>query len=94
MNFGNGVFTYRHGVSVAQIVIFSFFLYVARHFKLSNRSGWSTISTFSIFRIVGGSCLLALINDRSDGILLAVFVCESQGVLLVIFLLVEILQDM
>lgn len=94
MDSGNGIFTYRHGISVAQIVVFSFFLYVSRHFKLSNRSGWSTISIFSIFRIVGGSCLLALINDDSDGLLITAFVCESQGVLLVLFLLVEILQDM
>lgn len=94
MDPGNGVFSYRHGMSVGQIFVSSFFLYIAGLFKRSNRSGWSTKSTFSLFRIVGGSCLLALINDRSDVLWVVAFVCEWKGVLLVLFLLVEVLQDM
>ncbi|MBE3048560.1 hypothetical protein IMZ48_39875 [Candidatus Bathyarchaeota archaeon] len=91
---GDGIFTYRHGVAAAQIGVFSIFLLVASHFKRSNRSGWLTISNFSIFRIVGASCLIALIKDPSKGLFITAFVCESQGVLLVLFLLVKILKIM
>ena len=94
MAFGDGTFTYRHGVSVAQIVVFALFLLAATHFKRLNRDCWLVISTISIVRIVGASCLLALIHDESTAVFVVAFVCESQGVLLVLFLLLEILQRM
>ncbi|KAJ5156333.1 hypothetical protein N7492_009136 [Penicillium capsulatum] len=89
---GDGVFRYRDGVAVAQIVAFAIPLLCALYFRYIRQIGWFCIGVFVLLRIVGASCKLATIKQDSDGLLAAIFVCESLGMILIIFLLLEMLE--
>ncbi|KAK9852254.1 hypothetical protein MYU51_008657 [Penicillium brevicompactum] len=89
---GDGIFTYRDGISVAQIVIFSTPLLLAVYFKCTGRIGWFCIGIFSLLRLIGASCKLAAINSHARGLSAAIFVCESLGMILIMFLLLELLE--
>lgn len=88
----DGTFTYRDGISVAQIAVFSPPLLFALYFTYIRRIGWFCIGVFSLLRLVGASCKLAAINNDARGLSAAVFVCESLGMILIIFLLLEMLE--
>lgn len=90
--YGDGVFRYRDGISVAQIVAFSASLTFAYYFRQMKRIGWFCIGAFSIIRIVSASCFLALINSDTFNLRATVFVCESLGIMLFIFIFVELLM--
>jgi hypothetical protein len=92
MSAGDGIFTYRHGIAVAQLVFFSISLFLAIYFKYGHRNGWFCIGVFSIFRVVGAGCMLGTITNDPSGVLTAVFVCESFGLALLLFLLLELLH--
>ncbi|KAE8150738.1 hypothetical protein BDV25DRAFT_129351 [Aspergillus avenaceus] len=89
---GDGVFRYRDGIAVAQIVCFSAAILTAYYFRWTRRIGWFCIGVLALFRLVGAGCMLGTINKDSDGLWAGVFVCESLGVLLIIFLLLEMLE--
>ncbi|CAG8957479.1 hypothetical protein HYFRA_00011460 [Hymenoscyphus fraxineus] len=63
-----GSFDYRDGISIIQIIVFPIFLWVGLKFKMEQKPGWFGISFLSLCRIVGGSCILALINRNSRGL--------------------------
>jgi hypothetical protein len=92
MSAGDGIFTYRHGIAVAQLVFFSVSLFLAVYFKYGHRNGWFCIGVFSIFRLVGAGCMLGTITNGSSGVLTGVFVCESFGLAFILFLLLELLH--
>lgn len=91
---GDGVFLYRDGIAVAQIIAFILPLLFAIYFRYIRQIGWFCIGVFALLRIIGASCKLATINNNSHGLSAAIFVCESLGMILVIFLLLEILERM
>ncbi|PLN83559.1 hypothetical protein BDW42DRAFT_164668 [Aspergillus taichungensis] len=89
---GDGVFRYRDGIAVAQVVLFSAAVLAALRFRWTRRIGWFCIGVLSIFRLVSASCMLQTIHHDTDNYWAAIFVCESLGVLLIIFLLLEMLE--
>lgn len=91
---GDGVFRYRDGIAVAQVVFFSAAVLAALRFRWTRRIGWFCIGVLSIFRLVSASCMLQTIHHDTDNYWAAIFVCESLGVLLIIFLLLEMLERM
>ncbi|KAL2127161.1 hypothetical protein VTI74DRAFT_11220 [Chaetomium olivicolor] len=91
MSGGDGIVTYRHGIAIAQLFLFSVALFFAVYFKLGHRNGWFCIGVFSIIRTVGAGCMLGTITQDSDGLWAGVFVCESLGMVLIVFLLLEFL---
>jgi len=91
MSGGDGVFTYRHGIAVAQLVVFTVTLSFAVYFKYGHRNGWFCVGVFSIFRIVGAGCMLGTITNDAGSVWAGVFVCESFGMVLIIFLQLELL---
>lgn len=91
---GDGIFTYRDGIAIFQVVAFSVPLIFAIYFRLSRRIGWFCVGVFSLLRLIGASCKLAAINNDSRGLSAAIFVCESLGMILIIFLLLEMLERM
>lgn len=91
---GDGVFQYRDGIAVAQIIAFSAPLLAAIYFRYIHHIGWFCIGVFVLLRLIGASCKLATINNDSHGLWAAIFVCESLGMILIIFLLLEMLERM
>ncbi|RYP15711.1 hypothetical protein DL765_005551 [Monosporascus sp. GIB2] len=89
---GDGVFAYRHGIAVTQLVLFALSLAFAVYCRISRRNGWFCIGVFSIFRIVGAGCMLGTITNDSDSVWAGVFVCESFGMILIVYLLLEFMQ--
>ncbi|KAJ5092476.1 hypothetical protein NUU61_007346 [Penicillium alfredii] len=88
----DGLFTYRDGIAVAQVVLFSIPLLFAIYFKFTHRIGWFCIGVFTLLRLTGASCKLATIHNDSHGLWAGIFVCESLGMILIIFLLLELLE--
>ncbi|KAJ5100603.1 hypothetical protein N7456_006655 [Penicillium angulare] len=88
----DGVFGYREGIAVAQIVAFSPPLLCAVYFKIQHQIGWFCIGVFTLLRLISAACKLALIDHESHGLWAAIFVCESLGMILIIFLLLEMLE--
>ncbi|KAJ5110032.1 hypothetical protein N7532_002677 [Penicillium argentinense] len=89
---GDGNFTYRDGIAVAQIVSFSVPLLYALYFRWMRQIGWFCIGVFTLLRIIGASCKLATISNDLQGLWATIFVCESLGMILIIFLLLELLE--
>jgi hypothetical protein len=89
---GDGIFRYRDGIAVVQVVAFSISLLFGVYFRYAHQIGWFCISVFSLFRLIGASCMLGTIRKDSHGLWAGVFVCESLGMILIIFLLLEILE--
>jgi hypothetical protein len=89
---GDGIFRYRDGIAVVQVIAFSLSLLFGVYFRYAHQIGWFCISVFSLFRLIGASCMLGTIRKDSDGLWAGVFVCESLGMILIIFLLLEILE--
>lgn len=89
-----GSFEYRDAVSVIQIAVFPIFLWLGLKFKNEQKPGWFGIGFLSLCRIIGGSCMLALISRNTRGLWAAVLVCEAIGFLLLVFLLLELLEKM
>ncbi|KAH7144152.1 hypothetical protein B0J13DRAFT_40627 [Dactylonectria estremocensis] len=85
-------FQFRDGVAVAQIPLFSIFLFYGILFQRQHKNGWFGISFFSAIRLIGASCMLATIHSDSRGVWAAVFVCESLGLVLITFVLLNLLQ--
>lgn len=75
--------TYRHGISILQLIIYfpslflSIFL-VVRH-GLNKSSGFLFLTIFALTRIVGACCDLATINNPSTGLYIAAAICSSIG---------------
>ncbi|KAL2260220.1 hypothetical protein VTK26DRAFT_5858 [Humicola hyalothermophila] len=91
MSGGDGVVTYRHGIAIGQLVLFSVAMCFAVYFKLRYRNGWFCIGVFSAIRVIGAGCMLGTISKDSDGLWAAVFVCESLGMVMMVILLLEFL---
>ncbi|KAK6007730.1 hypothetical protein QM012_004544 [Aureobasidium pullulans] len=89
--YSDGVFRYRDGISVVQIITFSISFIFAVSFYWTQRIGWFCIGAFSLIRLVSASCYLAIMNNDSDSLWATVFVCESLGIMLIIFLFLELL---
>ncbi|EHA50632.1 hypothetical protein MGG_06584 [Pyricularia oryzae 70-15] len=85
-------FGYRHGISVLQIVAFSFALPCAVWMACTRRNGWFGIGGLSIIRLVGASCLLATLSNNSRRVWAGAYVCENLGIALLTFLLLGILE--
>ncbi|KAI1270470.1 hypothetical protein F5Y18DRAFT_421964 [Xylariaceae sp. FL1019] len=68
MSGGDGIFTYRHGIAVAQLVLYTVSLAFAAYFKYAHRNGWFCIGVFSIFRIIGAGCMLGTITNDADSV--------------------------
>lgn len=78
-----GVFTYRDGVAVAQMVCFAIFLgfgflLCSRH-GFSRSSGWLILLTFSILRLLASAFQLATINYPSRSVYGGALICQSIG---------------
>lgn len=80
-------FRYRDGIAVAQIIVFTCFLFVGIIIGLQKKIGWFGLMTISIIRLVGASCMLATIQNSSQSVWAAVFVCESLGLIILTYLL-------
>lgn len=89
-----GSFGYREGIAVDQIAAFTVPLLCAAYFKAQHQIGWFFLGVFTLLRLIGASCKLALIDHDSHGLWAAIFVCESLGLILIIFLLLEMLERM
>jgi hypothetical protein len=89
---GGPGFTYRGGISIAQIVAFSPLFLFAVYFKYTGPIGWFCCGVFCLLRLIGASCKLAAMNSDSRGLSAAIFVCKSLGMILIIFLLLGILE--
>ncbi|ORY64487.1 uncharacterized protein BCR38DRAFT_370176 [Pseudomassariella vexata] len=80
---GTGVFTYRDGVAVIQLVSFAVFLAFA--FVLCSRhgfgrsSGWFILIPFSIIRLLAASFQLATIHFPSRSIYGGALICQNIG---------------
>ncbi|TLS22781.1 uncharacterized protein PpBr36_06184 [Pyricularia pennisetigena] len=85
-------FGYRHGISVLQIVAFSFALPCAVWMACTRRNGWFGIGGLSIIRLVGASCFLATLSNNSMRVWAGAYVCENLGVALLTFLLLGMLE--
>lgn len=78
-----GVFTYRDGVAVIQLIAFSLFLVAgfvlcSRHgFRRSE--GWVILITFSLLRLLAASFQLASINNPSDATYGGALICQGIG---------------
>ena len=94
MGSGDGIFRFRDGIAIAQIILFSLSFLCAIQFRRERRIGWFCIGVFSILRVVGAGCMVGTVKRDSDSLWAGVFVCESLGVLLLIFTLLEMLERM
>ncbi|KAG9684175.1 hypothetical protein KCU95_g10227, partial [Aureobasidium melanogenum] len=90
--YGDGVFRYRDGICVAQIITFSISFIFAVSFYWTQRIGWFCIGVFSLIRLISASCYLSIMNNDSESLWATVFVCESLGIMLIIFLFLELLH--
>lgn len=78
-----GVFTYRDGVAVIQLVFFATYLcfgivLCVRHgFRRSE--GWVILVTFSILRVLAASFQLASINSPSNATYGGALICQGIG---------------
>lgn len=90
--YGDGIFRYRDGICVAQIITFSISFIFAVSFYWTKRNGWFCIGVFSLIRLISASCYLAIMNNDSDSLWATVFGCESLGIMLIIFLFLELLH--
>lgn len=82
-------FRARDGVAIAQIVLFSASLIIGIIIRIQQKNGWFCMSSFSIFRLIGASCLLATLQDDSRSAWAGVFVCESFGLIILTYLLLN-----
>lgn len=93
MNRFNG----RHGVSIAQVVLFSASLIGAGYLKKTHRPGWVWIGLFSVIRILGAALLLATRNAQtyktSYDLIHGAFILESLGIFFLVFLILDLLQQ-
>ncbi|KAF2261387.1 hypothetical protein CC78DRAFT_619441 [Lojkania enalia] len=92
MGNGDGIFRFRDGIAIAQIVVFSISFWYALHFRWERKIGWFCIGFFSILRVVGAGCMVGTVKHDSKGLWTGVFVCESLGILLLIFTLLEMME--
>ncbi|KAG9517415.1 hypothetical protein KCV07_g6208, partial [Aureobasidium melanogenum] len=90
--YSDGIFRYRDGICVAQIITFSISFIFAVGFYWTRRIGWFCIGVFSLIRLISASCYLAIMNNDSKSLWATVFVCESLGIMLIIFLFLELLH--
>ena len=90
---GDGIFTYRDGIAVAQIVSFSVPLILAVQFRCTYRIGWFLHWRLYLTPTYWRKLQVTIHND-SQGVWAAIFVCESLGMILILFLLLEILERM
>jgi hypothetical protein len=78
-----GIFTYRDGVAIIQLVAFTTSLAFAfvlcwRHgFRRSE--GWVILLTFSTLRILGASFQLASITHPTDSVYGGALICQGIG---------------
>ena len=78
-----GVFTYRDGVAVIQLIPFSVYLVLGivlcwRHgFRRSD--GWVIMVTFSILRILAACFQLASINNPTTAVYGGALICQGIG---------------
>jgi hypothetical protein len=78
-----GVFTYRDGVAVIQLVaftislVFSFVLCWRHGFRRSE--GWVILVTFSILRVLGACFQLATFNHPTRSIYGGALICQGIG---------------
>ena len=94
MGSGDGIFRFRDGIAIAQVILFSVSFFYAVHFRWRRQIGWFCIGGFSILRAVGAGCMIGTVKRDSDSLWAGIFVCESLGVLLLIFTLLEMLHRM
>jgi hypothetical protein len=78
-----GVFTYRDGVAVIQLVAFTIYLGFAfvlcwRH-GFRRMEGWVILVPFSILRVLAGCFQLATINHRTRSIYGGALICQGIG---------------
>ncbi|KAI6380622.1 hypothetical protein MCOR25_001559 [Pyricularia grisea] len=85
-------FGYRHGISVLQMIAFSFTLPCAVWMACTRRNGWFGIGGLSIIRLVGASCFLATLSNNSMRVWAGAYVCENLGIALLTFLLLGMLE--
>ncbi|KAH0355077.1 hypothetical protein KCU83_g1992, partial [Aureobasidium melanogenum] len=90
--YGDSIFRYRDGICVAQIITFSISFLFAVTIYWTQRIGWFCIGVFSLIRLVGASCYLAIMQNDLDSFWATVFVCESLGIMLIILLFLELLH--
>lgn len=78
-----GVFTYRDGVAVIQLVFFSVYLVLGfvlcRRHGFRRREGWVILLTFSTLRLLGASFQLASITHPNDSVYGGALICEGIG---------------
>ncbi|KAK2031106.1 hypothetical protein LX32DRAFT_662117 [Colletotrichum zoysiae] len=85
-------FRYRDGVAIAQIIVFSLFLFFGILFRVQKKMGWFGVSFISTIRLVGAGCMLGTITNNSRAVWATIFVCESLGLVLLTFTLLDLLK--
>jgi hypothetical protein len=78
-----GVFTYRDGVAVIQLIFFTTFLSLGlvlcwRH-GFRRAEGWVIMVTFSILRVLAACFQLASINFPTDSAYGGALICQGIG---------------
>ncbi|KAJ5890230.1 hypothetical protein N7504_011040 [Penicillium tannophilum] len=80
-----GTVTYKDGIAILQLIVFPFIL-VASLF-IWKRTGWRVGAkiwrypfTLSLIRLAGSIATLISINDDSENVQIAIFVCELIGI--------------
>lgn len=80
-----GVVKYQDGIAILQLIIFPFIL-VASLF-VWKRTGWRVGSkiwrypfTLSLIRLAGSIATLISINDHTENVEIAIFVCQLIGI--------------
>lgn len=80
-----GIVTYQDGIAILQLIIFPFIL-VASLF-VWKRTGWRVGSkiwrypfTLSLIRLAGSISTLISINNHTENVIIAIFVCQLIGI--------------
>jgi hypothetical protein len=78
-----GVFTYRDGVAVIQLVFYSislaFGIVLCLRHGFRRSEGWVILLTFSILRLLAGGFQLATINNPTNAVYGGALICQGIG---------------
>ena len=94
-----GPVTYQDGIAILQLIIFPFILVTALF--IWKRTGWRVGSkiwrypfTLSLIRLAGSIATLISINNDSENVEIAIFVCQLIGIVPLLLTFVGMLRLM
>ena len=78
-------FSYRDGIALLQLIVFApcmllaLFLWIKHGFKAKPRC-WRYVFILSAMRVCGSICQLIYINNKREGLIVAIIVCDLLGI--------------